>query len=61
MKHGTKEMLKQILSNQELMMKALKIETAVKKAKTDSPKKSPVKKAATPAPAAKGKKPAIKK
>ena len=61
MKHGTKEMLKQILSNQELIMKALKIEPAVKKAKDNSPKKSPVKKAATPAPASKAKKTAVKK
>lgn len=58
MKHGTKEMLKQILSNQELIMKALKIETAGKKVKASAPQKSPVKKAA---PAAKTKKTAGKK
>lgn len=59
MKHGTKEMLKQILSNQELMMKALKIETAGKKVKASAPKKSTVKKVA--ATVAKTKKPAGKK
>lgn len=59
MKHGTKEMLKQILSNQELMMKALKIETTGKKVKDSVPQKYPVKKVA--APAAKTKKTAGKK
>ena len=49
MKKGSKEMLKTILSNQELIMKALKIEIPVKKleqkgTKTRNSKKTVVKK-----------------
>ncbi len=42
MKKETKEMLKTLVSNQELIMKALKIEVPVKKVEE---KKAPVKKA----------------
>lgn len=47
MKKETKEMLKTIFSNQELIMKALKIEVPVKKVeiKKVEEKKAPVKKA----------------
>ena len=47
MKKETKETLKTILSNQELIMKALKIEIPVKKVeiKKVEEKKAPVKKA----------------
>ena len=45
MKKESKEMLKTIISNQELIMKALKIEVPVKVLKTEAPKKAePVKK-----------------
>jgi hypothetical protein len=52
MKKESKEMLRTILSNQELIMKALKIEVPASKAekpvsKPAPPKKAPVKKAAT--------------
>lgn len=52
MKKESKEMLKTIISNQELIMKALKIEVPVKEIAKEEPKKveaakkQPVKKAA---------------
>lgn len=60
MKHGTKELLRTIISNQELMMKALNIEPVRKDTgRADSKKKSEVK---SPAKAAKpGLKRAVKK
>jgi hypothetical protein len=45
MKKESKEMLKTIISNQELIMKALKIENPVKEIKKVGPKKPEVKKA----------------
>ena len=46
MKKESKEMLKTIISNQELIMKALKIETSVKEIAKELPKKVvPIKKA----------------
>ncbi len=46
MKKENKEMLKTIISNQELIMKALKIEVPVKETVKEQPKKTvPVKKA----------------
>ena len=45
MKKESKEMLRTIISNQELIMKALKIEVPAKAIKTETPKKSgPIKK-----------------
>lgn len=44
MKKESKEMLKTIISNQELIMKALKIEVAEKKAETKTEVKAPAKK-----------------
>lgn len=44
MKKENKEMLKTIISNQELIMKALKIEIPVKKVKKEMPKKANAKK-----------------
>jgi len=45
MKKESKEMLKTIISNQELIMKALKIEIPVKQISKEQPKKvAPVKK-----------------
>ncbi len=47
MKKESKEMLKNIISNQELIMKALKIEIPVKEIKKEEPKKvAPLKKVA---------------
>ena len=53
MKKESKEMLRTILSNQELIMKALKIEVPASKtekpaASKPAPKKAPVKKASRP-------------
>ncbi len=45
MKKENKEMLKTIISNQELIMKALKIEVPVKTVAKEQPKKIEVKKA----------------
>ena len=45
MKKESKEMLKTIISNQQLIMKALKIELPVKETKKEEPKKVEVKKA----------------
>jgi hypothetical protein len=54
MKKGNKEMLKTIISNQELIMKALKIEVPVKVVtKVPSKKAQPAKKAAVKKVAAK--------
>lgn len=44
MKKENKEMLKTIISNQELIMKALKIEVPVRVAAKEQPKKDAVKK-----------------
>lgn len=47
MKKESKEMLKKIISNQELIMKALNIEIPVKEIKKEEPKKvEPIKKVA---------------
>jgi hypothetical protein len=64
MKKGSKEMLKTILSNQELIMKALKIEIPVKKVEPKVTKTATAKKVVkAPANAAKKVvgKPAVKK
>jgi hypothetical protein len=53
MKKESKEMLKTIISNQELIMKALKIEIPVKEIKKEEPKKTEVKKVAAKKPAKK--------
>ncbi len=45
MKHSSKEMLKTIISNQQLIMKALKIEVVEKKAESKDSKKVAIKKA----------------
>jgi len=62
MKKGSKEMLKTILSNQELIMKALKIEIPVKKEEKTAKTKPAVKKSSVKSAAKKvvGK-PAVKK
>jgi hypothetical protein len=44
MKKESKEMLKTIISNQELIMKALKIDVPMKEIKKEEPKKTEVKK-----------------
>jgi len=62
MKKGSKEMLKTIISNQELIMKALKIEIPVKKVEKTAKTKPAVKKAGVKsAPKKVVGKPAVKK
>lgn len=60
MKKGSKEMLRTILSNQELIMKALKIEIPAKPVVTKKSEAKPVAAKSKPAVKSKARKPAKK-